>query len=118
MGYGSYSHEAHVAITQARQQLPQQQVFKQTKCHPLMNPHGVKFRESRDSVEQVRSGVLCTYGRSRSFARRMSSSETADSAQRAASAASAAAARGAAASMGNDTTARRPPPVLRFSASV
>ncbi len=59
MGYGSYSHEAHVAITQARQKLPQQQVFKQTKCHPLMNPHGVKFRESRDSAEHPNSiGIL------------------------------------------------------------
>ena len=59
MGYGSYSHEAHVAITQGRQKLPQQQVFKQTRCHPLMNPHGVKFRESRDSPEHPNSiGIL------------------------------------------------------------
>jgi hypothetical protein len=49
MGYGGYSHEAHEAITKARAELPRQQVFKQTKCHPKMDPHGVKFREARDS---------------------------------------------------------------------
>jgi len=49
MGYGGYSHEAHEAITKARAELPRQQVFKQTKCHPMMDPHGVKFREARDS---------------------------------------------------------------------
>ena len=55
MGYGSYSHEAHQAITQARQNAPREQVFKQTACHPLMNPHGVKLRESRDSVAHPNS---------------------------------------------------------------
>jgi hypothetical protein len=49
MGYGSYSYEAHEAMTKARQDLPQQQVFTQSACHPKMNPKGVKFRESRDS---------------------------------------------------------------------
>jgi hypothetical protein len=49
MGYGGYSHEAHEAITKLRRELPRQQVFQQTKCHHLMNPHEVKFRESRDS---------------------------------------------------------------------
>ncbi len=49
MGYGSYSYEAHDAMTKARAEVPQQQVFKQTQCHPLMDPQGVKVRESRDS---------------------------------------------------------------------
>ena len=49
MGYGSYSHAAHRAITDARSSLPREKVFKQRECHPLMNPHGVRFRESRDS---------------------------------------------------------------------
>ncbi|MDC0711296.1 VWA domain-containing protein [Stigmatella sp. ncwal1] len=49
MGYGSYSYEAHEAMTQARQNLPQQEVFRQRECHPKMNPHGVRLRESRDS---------------------------------------------------------------------
>jgi hypothetical protein len=49
MGYGSYSHEAHEAITKGRVDLPRQQVFKQTHCHPLMDPKGVRARESRDS---------------------------------------------------------------------
>jgi hypothetical protein len=42
MGYGSYSYEAHEAMTRARADKPVQQVFKQTQCHPLMDPHGVK----------------------------------------------------------------------------
>jgi hypothetical protein len=55
MGYGHYSHEAHQAITQSRAQLPQQQVFQQRACHPLMNPKGVRVRESRDSAEHPHS---------------------------------------------------------------
>ena len=49
MGFGGYSHEAHEAITRSRAALPRQEVFKQRACHPLMNPLGVRFRESRDS---------------------------------------------------------------------
>lgn len=49
MGYGSYSYEAHEAMTQARADVPTQQVFKQVRCHPLMDPHRVRLRESRDS---------------------------------------------------------------------
>ncbi len=49
MGYGGYSFEAHEAITRERKELPRQEVFKQTKCHPLMDPQSVRFRESRDS---------------------------------------------------------------------
>ena len=50
MGHGSYSYEAHQAITARRQALPVQQVFKQRGCHARMDPRGVKFRESRDSA--------------------------------------------------------------------
>jgi hypothetical protein len=48
MGYGRYSYDAHVAMTSARS-ASGAEVFHQTACHPSMNPHGVKFRESRDS---------------------------------------------------------------------
>jgi hypothetical protein len=48
MGYGNYSHEAHAAIVSRRAALPRQQVFQQTACHALMNPKGVRCRESRD----------------------------------------------------------------------
>lgn len=51
MGYGGYSYEAHQAITTARSALPAQQVFTQRSCHPLMDPLGVKLRESRDSAD-------------------------------------------------------------------
>ncbi|QSQ18877.1 VWA domain-containing protein [Pyxidicoccus parkwayensis] len=55
MGYGSYSYEAHEAMTKARKDLPQQEVFQQRACHPKMDPHGVKFRESRDSAAHPNS---------------------------------------------------------------
>jgi hypothetical protein len=51
MGYGNYSADAHDAIVRTRANLPTQQVFKQDKCHPLMNTKGVKARESRDSAD-------------------------------------------------------------------
>jgi hypothetical protein len=55
MGYGNYSHEAHQIISQARDNLPTQQVFKQTSCHAMMNPKGVRVRESRDSADHPSS---------------------------------------------------------------
>ncbi len=51
MGYGNYSHDAHRSLLDARAGKPAEQVFKQRKCHPLMDPKGVKARESRDSAE-------------------------------------------------------------------
>ncbi len=59
MGYGGYSHDAHQAFTNARADLPKQQVFTQTACHALMNPKGVRLRESRDSPDHPNSiGVV------------------------------------------------------------
>jgi hypothetical protein len=55
MGHGDYSHEAHEAMLRRRAHAPTQDVFKQRECHPLMNPKGVKVRESRDSAEHPRS---------------------------------------------------------------
>src|SRR5215472_183399 len=55
MGYGNYSHEAHQAILRGRAQLPTQHVFRQTACHPLMNPKGVRARESRDGPDHPNS---------------------------------------------------------------
>jgi hypothetical protein len=51
MGYGNYSIDAHEAIVRGRANLPAQHVFKQQSCHALMNPKGVKARESRDSPD-------------------------------------------------------------------
>jgi len=50
MGFGHYSHEAHVALTKDRGALPKEALFTQRQCHPLMSPHGVAARESRDSA--------------------------------------------------------------------
>ena len=59
MGYGSYSHEAHRALTSKRSKMPREAVFVQRDCHPLMNPNGLKLRESRDSAEHPNSlGVV------------------------------------------------------------
>ncbi len=55
MGFGNYSLAAHEALLKDRANLPQQQVFKQSKCHPLMNPKGVRLRESRDAAEHPQS---------------------------------------------------------------
>jgi hypothetical protein len=35
--------------------MPDQKVFAQAQCHPLMNPKGVKLRESRDSPDHPNS---------------------------------------------------------------
>ena len=55
MGYGSYSHEAHEALLVYRSSVPAQEVFQQRTCHPLMNPKGVRVRESRDSADHPSS---------------------------------------------------------------
>ncbi|MBN1536285.1 MAG: hypothetical protein JW908_06100 [Anaerolineales bacterium] len=55
MGFGNYSHAAHEALLRDRANLPQQQVFAQRNCHPLMNPKGVRLRESRDSDDHPKS---------------------------------------------------------------
>lgn len=51
MGYGSYSEEAHVAITEARSGRSEAEVFAAAACAPELNPRGVVARESRDSDE-------------------------------------------------------------------
>jgi hypothetical protein len=59
MGYGNYSHEAHEALLHGRKLLPSQQVFQQRRCHPLMDPKGVRLRESLDSADHPQSlGVV------------------------------------------------------------
>lgn len=59
MGNGNYSIAAHEALLRGRVNLPAEQVFKQTQCHPLMNPKGVKLRESRDGPDHPESqGVV------------------------------------------------------------
>ena len=51
MGYGNYSYEAHENLVQSRAHQSRSEVFQQQQVHPLMNPHGVGLRESRDSAE-------------------------------------------------------------------
>ncbi len=59
MGFGNYSLTAHDALLKKRSNLPRQEIFKQVQCHPLMNPKGVRLRESRDSEEHPKSqGVV------------------------------------------------------------
>ncbi len=55
MGSGNYSYAAHEALLRGRANLPMQQVFQQVKCHPLMDPKGVRVRESRDSTAHPQS---------------------------------------------------------------
>ncbi|MEC7524878.1 MAG: VWA domain-containing protein [Myxococcota bacterium] len=59
MGYGSYSIDAHRALTTARASAPREVIFEQRDCHPLMNPKGIRVRESRDSETHPESiGVV------------------------------------------------------------
>jgi len=59
MGYGHYSHEAHIALAKSHSKRKTEEVFAQRECHPLMNPHGVRVRESRDSAAHPASfGVV------------------------------------------------------------
>lgn len=51
MGHGNYSHAAHAAILADRGSKSANEVFAQRGCHGLMNPHGLKVRESRDSAD-------------------------------------------------------------------
>src|SRR5512140_2282006 len=55
MGSGNYSQDAHQSLLRSRANIPVQQVFKQDKCHPLMNPKGVRLRESRDGADHPES---------------------------------------------------------------
>lgn len=48
MGYGSYSHDAHVALTSSRA-TGAVEAFRQSTCHPMMSPLGLGKRLSRDS---------------------------------------------------------------------
>ena len=58
MGSGNYSQTAHEALLRGRASLPTEQVFRQTQCHPLMNPKGVKLRESRDGPDHPESQAI------------------------------------------------------------
>lgn len=55
MGYGSYSYEAHQAITSSRAGQSAAAVFTGTVVDAKMDPKGVKYRESRDSKDNPNS---------------------------------------------------------------
>jgi len=55
MGHGNYSHAAHAALVADRASKSAAEVFTQRGCHALMNPHGIKVRESRDSADHPQS---------------------------------------------------------------
>lgn len=70
MGYGSYSYDAHQALTRARAGQSADAVFTQATMHPSMDPMGVRFRESRDSAEHPNSlGIVFALDISGSMAR-------------------------------------------------
>jgi hypothetical protein len=54
MGHGNYSHAAHAAII-ADRSASGAEVFRQDRCHPMMNPNGLTMRESRDSADHPHS---------------------------------------------------------------
>lgn len=58
MGGGHYDGDAHKALTATRVDLPREQVFRQDKIHPTLNPLGVDMRESRDSENHPNSVAI------------------------------------------------------------
>jgi hypothetical protein len=59
MGHGNYSYAAHAALVADRAASPHAEVFAQNACHALMDPRGLKVRESRDSADHPASvGVV------------------------------------------------------------
>ena len=55
MGNGNYSRLAHQALLHKRAKLSTEKIFRQRECHPLMNPKGVRLRESRDGTDHPQS---------------------------------------------------------------
>jgi hypothetical protein len=55
MGHGNYSHAAHQAMLADRATLSANEIFAQRGCHALMDPRGLKARESRDSADHPNS---------------------------------------------------------------
>jgi len=55
MGHGNYSFSAHAALVADRASASRTEVFQQRSCHPLMNPKGIKMRESRDNADHPNS---------------------------------------------------------------
>ena len=55
MGHGNYSHAAHQAMLADRAALSANEIFAQRGCHALMDPRGLKARESRDSADHPNS---------------------------------------------------------------
>jgi predicted protein tyrosine phosphatase len=55
MGHGNYSFAAHAALVADRASASRTEVFQQRACHPLMNPKGIKMRESRDNADHPNS---------------------------------------------------------------
>lgn len=59
MGYGNYSYDAHAALAAGRTHKSSGEIFAQTQCHALMNPKGLKVRESRESPDHPDSlGII------------------------------------------------------------
>ncbi len=55
MGYGRYSTAAHKALVKTRSERPIEAIFTGKHCDPMMDPRGVRCRESRDSEDSPRS---------------------------------------------------------------
>jgi hypothetical protein len=58
MGYGDYSHSAHEALLASRGAKADHEIFLQRQTHPLMDPRGLKVRESRDSEAHPNSVAI------------------------------------------------------------
>ena len=56
MGFSSWSDDAYSQLSSARSQQTRDQIFSNTnQVDPTMNPHGLRFREARDSPDHPNS---------------------------------------------------------------
>lgn len=61
MGTGRYSESASRHITEEYKTKPVEKIFVNTKIAPELNPHGLKFREARDSAAHPESYPIAIF---------------------------------------------------------
>ena len=57
MGNTSYSADSYAMYTRTAGTKTRAQIFTQNDCHQTMSPHGLEFREARDSEAMAHSSL-------------------------------------------------------------
>ena len=58
MGYSNWSDAAYSKLSSSRKTASRSTIFRSSNVDPAMNPHGLKFRESRDSAAHPDSNAI------------------------------------------------------------